>query len=200
MKKNLIRLILTLLSRLFRLFNPMSHAFRRLIYTARFMSHVKTADAATQCDGPIRIIGTARITLGKGCRLGRECELTTEEGGEIIFGDNIRINRGVTLTSYTQIHIGSFTIIGEFASLRDANHGMETGTPMRLQPHTSAPIRIGNDVWIGRGSCILPGITIGDGAVIGANSVVTRDIPPYAIAAGAPARFLRQREEPPQPG
>ncbi len=195
MKTSLIRVSLILLQGMFRALLPMSRIVRRLIYTARFMSQIKNIDASTQCDGPIRVIGTARITLGKECRLGRECELTTEEDGKIILGDKIRINRGVTLTSYAQIRIGAFTIIGEFASIRDANHGMETGTPMRLQPHTSAPIRIGNDVWIGRGSCILPGITIGDGAVIGANSVVTRDIPPYAIAAGAPARFLRQRGE-----
>ncbi|BCS95198.1 hypothetical protein DSLASN_08300 [Desulfoluna limicola] len=185
---------LHVLSRLFRLFHPMGRPLRRLTHTARFMAHVKNAPPSTQCDGPVRIIGTGRITLGKQCRFGRECEFTTEEKGKIMLGDNIRLNRGVTLTSYAQVRIGSFTIVGEFSSIRDANHGMEMGTPMRLQPHTSAPITIGRDVWIGRGSCILPGVTIGDGTIIGANSVVTQDIPSHTIAAGAPARILRARE------
>jgi acetyltransferase-like isoleucine patch superfamily enzyme len=65
---------------------------------------------------------------------------------------------------------------------------------MRYQPHTSKPILIGRDVWIGRGSCILPGVTIGEGAVIGANSVVTGDISDFAIAAGAPAKVIKMRQ------
>lgn len=195
MKQRVLAFSLHFLSRLFRLFHPMGRTLRRLVYTARFMAHVKKAAPSTQCDGPIRFIGTGRITLGKQCRFGRECEFTTEEKGEILLGDNIRLNRGVTLTSYAQIRIGSFTIVGEFASIRDANHGMEMGTPMRLQPHTTSPITIGRDVWIGRGSCILPGVTIGDGAIIGANSVVTHDIPSHTIAAGAPARILQAREK-----
>ncbi|WP_300673940.1 acyltransferase [Desulfoluna sp.] len=196
MKQPLVTITLRIVSRLFRLLHPMNRAFRRLVYTARFMAHVKKADPSTQCDGPIRILGTGQITLGKRCRLGRECEFTTEEQGEIILGSNIRINRGVTLTSYAQIRIGTFSIVGEFTSIRDANHGMEMGTPMRLQAHTCAPITIGRDVWIGRGSCILPGVTIGDGAIIGANSVVTKDIPSHTLAAGAPARMIRKREKP----
>ncbi|UCD33762.1 MAG: acyltransferase, partial [Desulfobacterales bacterium] len=87
-----------------------------------------------------------------------------------------------------------WTIVGEFVSIRDANHGMERGEPMRYQPHTSKPIRIGRDVWIARGSCILPGVTIGEGSIIAANSVVTKDIPPYSIAAGVPARVIKNRE------
>ena len=193
MKKALLRLFFLSLAPIFRLLHPVSRMAKRLIYTARFLAHTSSIEPSTQCDGPIRVIGTGCISLGKGCRLGRECELTTEGGGKIILGDNIRINRGVTLTSYSQVSIGTFSIIGEFASIRDANHGMTIGQPMRVQPHTSDPISIGKDVWIGRGSCILPGVTIGDGAIIGANSVVTRNVPPRTLVAGAPARVLRER-------
>jgi len=195
MKDAIRDLTLTILSRIFRLLTPLSRALPHYYYTARFMAHTKHADTTTQCDGPVRIIGTGRITLGKRCRIGRECEFTTEEQGEIILEDNIRINRGTTLTSYAQLRIGTFAIIGEFTSIRDANHGTKMGTPMRLQPHTAAPIAIGRDVWIGRGCCILPGVTIGDGTIIGANSVVTKDIPPNTLAAGAPAKVLRERQK-----
>ena len=66
---------------------------------------------------------------------------------------------------------------------------------IRKQPLCSKPITIGNDVWVGAGSSILPGITIGDGAVIGARSVVTHDIPPNAIVVGSPAEIIRYRTE-----
>lgn len=194
-KQHLRNISLGVLSRLIRFVSPASLALPRHLYTARFMARLPGTDPSTQCDGPVRVIGTGRIALGKGCRIGRECEFTTEETGKIILEDNVRINRGTTLASYAQVRIGTFAIIGEFTSIRDANHGTEMGTPMRLQPHTATPITIGRDVWIGRGCCILPGVTIGDGAIIGANSVVTKDIPPHTLAAGAPATVLRERQK-----
>jgi len=64
---------------------------------------------------------------------------------------------------------------------------------MREQPVESKPVVIGADVWIGAGASVLPGVTIGDGAVIGARAVVTKDIPPNAIAVGIPAKVIRYR-------
>ena len=82
---------------------------------------------------------------------------------------------------------------GRCNGIRDANHGMSCREPMRYQPHTSAPIHIDRDVWIGRGTCILPGVHIGEGSVIGANSVVNKNIPPYTVAAGIPAKVIKKR-------
>jgi maltose O-acetyltransferase len=73
---------------------------------------------------------------------------------------------------------------------------MEAGIPMRLQPLKSAPVRIGNDVWIGARCIILPGVTIGDGAVLAAGAVVTRAVPANAIMGGVPAKVLKYRAEP----
>ena len=179
---------------LFRLTRPLRRIGRRLYFTARLSADVRDMDYTVQCDGRVHVSGSANITLGRRCRLGMDVELRTMEAGGIRIGDDTRLNRGCTLTAYTGITIGDFTLIGEFVSIRDANHGLARGEPMRYQPHTSAPIHIGRDVWIGRGSCILPGVTIGEGAVIGANSVVTGDIPDYGIAAGVPARVIRMRE------
>lgn len=177
-----------------RLMHPIMCIWRRFYFTARLSADVKDIDFSIQCDGRVHITGTRNIRLGKRCRLGMETELRTIEKGRIRLGADVRVNRCCTLTSYSGIFIDDFTIIGEFVSIRDANHGMKQGKPMRYQPHTSSPIRIGRDVWIGRGSCVLPGVTIGDGVVIGANSVVSRDISSYSIAAGAPAKVIKKRE------
>jgi len=173
---------------------PLKYAWKRIYFTSRLAGKISDMDFSVQCDGRVHVSGTRNIHLGKRCRLGMETELRTMENGKIHLGDDTRLNRGCTLTSYSEIFIDDFTIIGEFVSIRDANHGMKLGKPMRYQPHTLKNIRIGQDVWIARGSCILAGVTIGEGSVIGANSVVTKDIPPHSIAAGVPAKVIKKRE------
>ena len=194
MKHTMMKLIGLPIVLLFKLAGPLRRIWRRIYLTARLAADVNDMDFSVQCDGRVHVSGTANIKLGKRCRLGMEVELRTVEAGHIQIGEDTRLNKGCTLTSYAQIRIDDFTIIGEFVSIRDANHGLKRGEPMRYQPHTCKPILVGRDVWIGRGSCILPGVTIGEGAVIGANSVVTRDVPDFAIAAGVPAKVIKMRQ------
>jgi len=179
---------------LFRVTRPLRTPLKRVFFTARLRADIRDMDFSVQCDGRVHVVGTGNISLGKRCRLGMDTELGTEEEGRIRIGQDVRVNRGCTITSYSEVLIGDFAIIGEFVSIRDANLGMNLGEPMRYQPHTSSPVRVGRDVWIGRGSSVLPGTTIGEGAVIGANSVVTGDIPPFSIAVGVPAKVIRKRE------
>ena len=193
MKHTMMKIIGLPIVFLFKLARPLRYIWRRIYFTAQLSADVKDMDFSVLCDGRVHVSGTANIKLGQRCRLGMDVELRTIETGRIQIGEDTRLNRGCTLTSYAQIGIGDFTIIGEFVSIRDANHGLARGEPMRYQPHTFEEIHIGRDVWIGRGSCILPGVTIGEGAVIGANSVVTKDVPDFGIAAGVPARVIKMR-------
>ena len=174
--------------------NFVAAPFVRLWRLARLRAYAAgDIPVTTQFDGCIHTTGRVRLSLGGHCRLGRDVFFETSDAGMIELGANVRVNRGSMLVSYAHVHIGPDCLIGEYVSLRDADHGIAPGTPMRLQPHSAAPITVGRDVWIARGACILKGVTIGDGAVIGANAVVTSNVPARAIAVGVPARVLRYR-------
>jgi acetyltransferase-like isoleucine patch superfamily enzyme len=82
-----------------------------------------------------------------------------------------------------------------FCYVQSSNHGIRKGQPIKDQPHTYGPIAIGRDVWLAGHVTVLAGVTIGDGAVVGAKAVVTRDIAPFAICAGIPAKAIGERPD-----
>ncbi len=143
--------------------------------------------------GRTLVYGSADIRFGPNTLLYPDLHLETQSPAHIALGPGVVLSRGVHLVAMSNITIGPGTIIGEYSSLRDANHTRLPGTPIRDSGHTAAPITIGAQVWIGRGVTILPGVTIGDHATIGANAVVTNDVPPHATYAGVPARPLPQK-------
>ena len=140
--------------------------------------------------GVAEVRGAGRVEVGKNLFLYPGLYLETQEPGRIVIGDDVVMSRGVHIVAFQEIVIGSGTLIGEYASLRDANHRFGEDQAIRCSGHDAAPIRIGRNVWIARGVMVLPGVTIGDGAVIGANAVVTRDVAPGAVVVGIPARPL----------
>jgi acetyltransferase-like isoleucine patch superfamily enzyme len=178
----------------FRAASAVAAPFVRFWRLAGLRSRVRgVVPATTQFDGAVETTGRVRLELGDRCRLGRRVFLETCEGGVIRLGDDVRVNAGTFIVAYSEISIGRNALIGEYVSIRDADHGVAADRLIREQPHASRPIRIGEGAWIGRGAVILKGVTVGAGAVVAANSVVTRDVRPMAIVAGAPARELRSR-------
>lgn len=145
--------------------------------------------------GRANIYGSGRIHIGEGLLLYPRLYLETEGEGEIFIGDGVVLSTGVHLVSYASIFIGKGTMIGEYTSVRDANHTRAEGMTLRDSDHSAKSIVIGNEVWIGRGVTVLGGVTIGDRAIVGANAVVTRDVLPGAVVAGVPALPIRSRRE-----
>ena len=147
--------------------------------------------------GVIDFEGTRRIRLGRNCRIYKRVRLETCDHGQITIGDNVVLSPGVVIVAHQCVTIEPHAMIGEYTSIRDQDHELQTHTPMRESGFTTAPVTIGRDAWIGRGCCILKGITVGAGAVVGANSVVTKDVPSKQIWAGVPARCIDQRQQDP---
>lgn len=114
------------------------------------------------------------------------------EGAEYVtIGENTALAPFVHVWGHGNVFIGVNCMIASHCAIASVTHDYSR-TPMNTS-NVAAPVRIGDDVWIGAHSTVLPGVTIGDGAVIGAGSVVTRDIPAYSIAYGAPAVVRAKR-------
>ncbi len=145
-------------------------------------------DASVVVSGTPELHGTRRIVLGRNLYLYRDIYLETQGQGLIRIGDDVVISRGVHVVAFEEVVIEDGVMIGEYTSVRDANHRVVAGRSVRNTGHQSAPIRICRNAWIGRGVTVLPGVTIGVSAVVGANAVVTRDVQPDTLVVGVPAR------------
>lgn len=138
------------------------------------------------------------IELGEGVALDRGVTLLVsgESIGQpkISLGASTYINRNTMIDASKSIVIEADCMIGPYCYIADSDHGVKAGILVRDQPMISAPVLIESGAWIGAHVSILKGVTIGAGAVIGAGSVVTKDVPANSIAAGTPAKVIRQRE------
>jgi len=168
----------SLLSALYRATAVMRRDLRRLRSHALLSSDLETPlDASVVVLGPAEVHGTGMVRIGRDTLLYPFLHLETEDEGSITIGDGVVISRGVQIVARAKIVIGNGTMIGEYTSIRDANHARMAGLPIRDSGYSSRPITIGNEVWIGRGVAVLGGVTIGDGATVGANAVVIHDVP-----------------------
>lgn len=141
--------------------------------------------------GKLRLLSWGRVTIGdKLLLMGTlvPCELVAQPNGVLEIGDNVFINYGVSISAHQHIRIGNRCQIGNWSILMDNDYHSTTDAH---RPSESAPIILEDEVWLGARVIVLKGVTIGRGAVIGAGSVVTRDVPPRSLAVGAPARVVR---------
>ncbi len=152
---------------------------------------------------PNQLKGTQYISVGKNSRLEKGVILTAWDkqndrffSPSITIGDNCNINEFNHITACRQISIGDNLLTGRYVYISDNSHGSSKYEEQMLHPHkrplyVKGPVIIGNNVWICEHACILSGVTIGDGAIIAANAVVTHDVPPYCVVAGVPAKVVK---------
>jgi len=137
-----------------------------------------------------------RLEIGKHTLLEPGVWISAPPPGRIRIGSGVFLNLGVMVVALELVEIGSHCMLANGCFVTDANHRFDDpDRPVPWQGFTSkGPTRLGDNVWCGANVVITSGVTIGERCVIGANSVVSTDIPPFSIAAGAPARVLRTIE------
>ena len=164
----------------------------------------------THIDPSARIMGMKYITLGKNFKADKGFWLHAVDthGGQmfkprIIIGDDVSFGDWCHVGATHLVRIGNHVLFGSKCYVTDHNHGIYTGdacshpdTPPAERPLTAdSYVIIEDNVWVGDGVAILPGVTVGRGAIIATNAVVTKDIPPYTICAGIPARPIKKWDE-----
>lgn len=151
---------------------------------------------------PFYLRGKSSFMLKKGFTCGHACrfDLPGMNQKTLSIGENVRIGDNVHIVAQQSVSIGDNCLFASKIFISDTDHGELKGTeehtsplvPPSSRPLVSRPVTIGKNVWIGENAVILSGVSIGDGCIIGANSVVNNDIPSYSIAAGVPARIIKR--------
>jgi acetyltransferase-like isoleucine patch superfamily enzyme len=149
--------------------------------------------------GPRLQLQTGRqgqIRFGRFAWIGHGSKIRCHEG-IVEIGPKTVVGQDCTISAYQRVSIGQQCVIADRAMFIDFDHNVaDPEQPIRKQGIYKRDVVVGSNVWIGYGAQILRGVTVGDNAIIGASSVVTRDIPANAVAAGSPARVLRMRPAP----
>jgi acetyltransferase-like isoleucine patch superfamily enzyme len=144
----------------------------------------------------LEALDEGRLRIGEGTKLEPGCWITMAPEARITIGRGCFLNRETMLAAHELIEIGDHVMFANHCFVGDADHKFDDpNLPITWQGFTPrGPVRIGSNVWLGKGVVVQGGRTIGDRCVVGSNSVVTKDLPTATIAAGVPAKVLREIE------
>jgi acetyltransferase-like isoleucine patch superfamily enzyme len=151
-------------------------------------------------DGPveIRIRPGGSITVGDGCNFGKLVHLKAAQNAHIVIKDHVKINRFCIVEAHSRVTIEHDVLTAPYVHILDADHNFSSDLPVqeadKIFGTLARPVLIGAHAWLGSGVKVLAGVTVGEHAVVGANAVVTRDVPANAIAAGVPCRVIKMRD------
>jgi acetyltransferase-like isoleucine patch superfamily enzyme len=163
----------------------------------RFGKRLQTDGFCFICPGVQLKLGPhTTLRIGRWAWIGHGTKIRVHEG-EVSLGAKSVLGQECTISAYQHVSIGRECIVADRVMLIDFDHGVvEVERPIRLQGIYKRDVRVGHNVWIGYGACLLRGVTVGDNSVIGTSAVVTRDVPANAVVGGVPARVIRMREAP----
>lgn len=176
----------------------------RVFYYYWVAAEFKTCGKNCVFGGFSQLTGAKKIILGNNLYIGKDIvwELYEKINGQtfhpiLTIGDNSSFGDGGHITCINEIRIGNGVRIGRKVFITDNSHGDSVREmlkiPANLRPLVSkGPVVIEDNAWIGEMACIMPRVKIGKGAIVAANSVVTKDVPPYSVVAGSPANVVKQ--------
>lgn len=154
---------------------------------------------------PVVIRGSRYIDFGKALTTGHWCRFeayptSDDKSIKLKFGDNIQVNDFVHISALEKVEIGDGCLIASHVYISDNSHGSYKGTDIDSSPeiepgcraYSTAPVIIGKNCWIGESVIVMPGVSIGDGCIIGAHAVVNKNIPSASIAVGSPAKVIKK--------
>ncbi len=177
--------------------NQISYGF----YTSRNKYKFKTFGSNSVIKRSVKFVNPQNISIGCNTVLDNYCVIETwcdkvNGYGNVIIGNNCSIGEYSHISSVNKIKIGDNLLTGRFVLITDNSHGGINYDSLLIPPYqrdiiSKGPVIIGNNVWIGDKVTILAGISIGDGAVIAANAVVTHDVPPYSLVGGIPGKVIK---------
>lgn len=179
------------------------HRILGIAFTARNRQAFKRLGDGVFLSSDLVLHGSEFIEIGTGTGVGKGCSLTvwpvSAAAGprpSLVIGEQTAIGEGAHITAANCIRIGNHVLLGKHVTISDNNHGdgsqVQIDIPPTRRPLVSkGPVIIEDNVWIGDKATILAGLTVGRGAIVAANSVVTRDVPPGSVVAGVPAKVIK---------
>jgi len=193
-----------------KLFHPLRAIYNKFIfriveyiYTGCLSVRINISNGSVIRYPSIRIEGSG-ISIGRNSYIGKNAVITTwrtklYEKPNILVGDGTNIGQNCHITAINRIEIGNCVLTGKYVTITDNSHGSVTLEEMQFDPNRRAlvskgPVVIEDNVWIGDKVTICPNVRIGRGSIIGANTVVTKDIPSYSVVVGNPARVIKTFE------
>ncbi len=179
---------------------------KKYIYTGLFKRYFRAfGDGSVIKPSFLMLIGPQYISIGRNCYIGSRVQLTAWDsktiGGdsnpEIVIGDGVSIGDESQVTAVNRIVIGKGVLTGKKVLITDNSHGDTLRKLMDIAPldrpvMSKGEVVIGDNVWIGEKATIVANVNIGKGSIVAANSVVTKDVPPYSLVAGCPAKVVKQ--------
>ena len=189
----------------FRIYSAIC-SIKKYIYTGLFKRHFKAFGKGSEIKPSfLMLIGPQYISVGRNCYIGSRVQLTAwdssyiggNETPEITMGDGVSIGDESQVTAINKIVIGNGVLTGKKVLITDNSHGEVTRemmdiAPLKRQVVSKGPVIIGDNVWIGEKASIVANVKIGQGSVVAANSVVTKDVPPFCVVAGCPAKIIKK--------
>lgn len=151
--------------------------------------------AHTKCTGAGYMVFGSHVCIGERCSISAWKE-SESPNPELEIGNNVNIGDDCHITAVNHISIGENTLIGKKVTISDNSHGTNDSLeelnepPVKRKLYSKGPVFIGANVWIGDKATILPNVSIGRGSIIGANAVVSKDVPEFSVAVGNPARIF----------